>query len=126
MDSNLVYSLHSGDGFKTSRITSDGLYPQSKKSDASVRNLALAILLQAFRDVIAPRKSSNKEWALWRKDAIEWFFASDSCPGSFQWVCEVLQMSSSDLRGWIRIYKRSNRTNKREMVKRLIRFQIPH
>ncbi|RPI29264.1 MAG: hypothetical protein EHM61_02220 [Acidobacteria bacterium] len=105
---------------------SDGLYPQTKKSDSSVRNLALAILLQAFRDVIAPRKSSNKEWALWRRDAMDWFFADESYPGSFHWVCEILQMNSEELRMWLRTYKRSNRINKKEMVKRLIRFQIPH
>jgi hypothetical protein len=126
VEANLVFSMRNGEGLRSSKIVSDGLYPQSKKSDTSVRNLALAILLQAFRDVIAPRKSSNKEWALWRRDAIEWFFAEDADPGSFHWVCEVLQMSSTDLRGWIRAYKRSGRTHRKEMVRRLIRFQIPH
>jgi hypothetical protein len=126
VDPNLVYSVRKDDGLRASRLSSDGLYPQSKKSDAAVRNLALAILLQAFRDVIAPKKSSNKEWALWRKDAIEWFFAPEAYPGSFFWVCDILQMNSEDLRTWLRTYKRSNRTNKKEMVKRLIRFQIPH
>lgn len=126
MDANLVYSIKKDDGLKNGRLISEGLYPQTKKSDSSVRNLALAILLQAFRDVIAPRKSSNKEWALWRKDAMDWFFASECYPGSFFWVCEILQMNSEELRLWLRTYKRSNRTNKKEMVKRLIRFQIPH
>lgn len=126
MDSNVVYSIKKDDNLKSARIASDGLYPPSKKSDASVRNLALAILLQAFRDVIAPKKSSNKEWAIWRKDAMEWFFAEDACPGSFFWVCEVLRMDSEELRTWLRTYRRSNRANKKDMVKRLIRFQIPH
>ncbi|RPJ80283.1 MAG: hypothetical protein EHM18_18765 [Acidobacteria bacterium] len=80
MDANLVYSIKKDDGIKNGRLISEGLYPQTKKSDSSVRNLALAILLQAFRDVIAPRKSSNKEWALWRKDAMDWFFANESTP----------------------------------------------
>ncbi len=126
MDANLVYSIKKDDGLKNGRLISEGLYPQTKKSDSSVRNLALAILLQAFRDVIAPRKSSNKEWALWRRDAMDWFFAGECYPGSFFWVCEILQMNSEELRLWLRTYKRSNRTNKKEMVKRLIRFQIPH
>jgi hypothetical protein len=126
VDANLVYSIKKDDGLKNGRLISEGLYPQTKKSDSSVRNLALAILLQAFRDVIAPRKSSNKEWALWRRDAMDWFFAGECYPGSFFWVCEILQMNSEELRIWLRAYKRSNRTNKKEMVKRLIRFQIPH
>jgi len=125
VDSNVVFSVKS-DSVRSGRLVSDGLYPQSKKSDSAVRNLALAILLQAFRDVIAPKKTSNKEWAIWRKDAMEWFFADDNCPGSFIWVCDVLGMTSGEIRNWLHTYKRSGRTAKKEMVKRLIRFQIPH
>lgn len=126
MEANLVYSTKRDDGLRSGGLISEGLYPQSKKSDYSVRNLALAILLQAFRDVIAPKKSSNKEWDIWRKDAMEWFFDAESYPGSFAWVCDILQMNPEELRIWVRTYKKSSGANKREMVKRLVRFQIPH
>ena len=43
-------------------LESEGLYPQARKADPSLRNLALGILLQAFRDIVAPKKTSNKEW----------------------------------------------------------------
>ena len=55
-----------------------------------MRNLALGILLQAFRDVVSPKKTSNKEWEVWRKDALEWFNSNENHPGSLFWVCEVL------------------------------------
>lgn len=111
---------------KASVIESEGLYPQTKKPDASLRNLALGILLQAFRDIVAPKKSSNKEWELWRQDALEWFFTEECHPGSFTWVCDVLEMSPRELRDWLHDYKRSDGRRKKEMAKKLIRFQIRH
>ncbi|MBI4447282.1 MAG: hypothetical protein HY645_15425 [Acidobacteria bacterium] len=111
---------------KSSVIESEGLYPQTRKPDPSLRNLALGILLQAFRDIVAPKKSSNKEWEIWRQDALEWFFSKEDHPGSFQWVCEVLEMSPRDLRRWLHTYKHSDRAHKKEMARKLIRFQIRH
>ena len=49
---------------KATFLESEGLYPQKKKPDPSMRNLALGILLQAFRDIVSPKKVSNKEWEL--------------------------------------------------------------
>ena len=111
---------------KASALESDGLYPQIKKLDTSLRNLALGILLQALRDIVAPKKASNKEWELWRQDALEWFFSDESHPGSFAWVCEVLEIKEKELRAWLHAYKRSPIERKREMAKKLIRFQIRH
>lgn len=111
---------------KTSVIESEGLYPQAKRPDPSLRNLALGILLQAFRDIVAPKKSSNKEWEIWRQDALEWFFSEETHPGSFHWVCEVLEMSPKELRQWLHTYKHSDRARKKEMARKLIRFQIRH
>ena len=107
-------------------VEPEGLYPQTKKSDPSLRNLALGILLQAFRDIVAPKKSSNKEWATWRQDAIEWFMSDEIHAGSFSWVCEVLAMNPKELRSWLHTYKRSGRDKKKEMAKKLVRFQIRH
>ena len=111
---------------KAYALESDGLYPQTKKPDSSLRNLALGILLQALRDIVAPKKASNKEWEIWRQDALEWFFSEECYPGSFYWVCEVLEMKPKDLRTWLHTYKKSGQERKREMAKKLVRFQIRH
>lgn len=91
-----------------------------------MRNLALGILLQAFRDIVSPKKSSNKEWELWRQDALEWFYSNESHPGSLLWVCEVLEMDHKELCGWLGDYRNSGRSRKQEMAEKLIRFQIRH
>ena len=111
---------------KAAALESEGLYPQIKKPDPPLRNLALGILLQAFRDIVSPKKASNKEWELWRQDAIEWFGSDETHPGSLLWVCEVLEMSPRDLRTWLHDYKSSNGHRRREMARKLIRFQIRH
>jgi hypothetical protein len=111
---------------KASALESEGLYPQTKKPDPSLRNLALGILLQAFRDIVAPKKSSNKEWELWRQDALDWFYSDEKHPGSFRWVCDVLEMNHRDLREWLHAYKKSRGERKKEMARKLIRFQIRH
>ncbi|MFQ5930690.1 MAG: hypothetical protein ACE5MK_13440 [Acidobacteriota bacterium] len=111
---------------KATVLESEGLYPQTKKPDPSLRNLALGILLQAFRDIVSPKKASNKEWELWRQDAIEWFYATETHPGSLLWVCEILEMDPKELRQWLRDYRRSNRDRRKEMAKKLVRFQIRH
>ena len=111
---------------KATFLESEGLYPQKKKPDPSMRNLALGILLQAFRDIVSPKKTSNKEWELWRQDALDWFYANQTHPGSLLWVCEVLEMNEKDLRGWLQDYRRSGSNRRKEMAKKLIRFQIRH
>jgi hypothetical protein len=111
---------------KSSALESEGLYPQTKKPDPSLRNLSLGILLQAFRDIVAPKKSANKEWELWRQDALEWFYSDEKHPGSFRWVCDVLEMNPRELREWLHAYKKSRGDRKREMARKLIRFQIRH
>ena len=91
-----------------------------------MRNLALGILLQAFRDIVSPKKGSNKEWELWSQDALEWFYSNETHPGSLLWVCEVLEMDHKELRTWLHDYRHSGRSRKQEMAKKLIRFQIRH
>lgn len=111
---------------KASTLESDGLYPQTKRPDPSLRNLALGILLQAFRDIVTPKKAANKEWDEWRQDALEWFYADESYPGSFLWVSGVLEMNPRELREWLRDYRKSNGEQKKEMARKLTRFQIRH
>jgi len=110
---------------KASVIESEGLYPQPKRPDPSLRNLAIGILLQAFRDIVAP-KATNSEWQLWQQDALDWFASDEYYPGSFAWVCEVLQAKPKDFRQWLQDYKHSDPATKREMARKLVRFQIRH
>jgi hypothetical protein len=111
---------------RASFIESEGLYPQTKRPDPALRNLAIGILLQAFRDVVSPKKSSNREWELWQQDAMDWFASDEFYPGSFKWVCEMLQATPRDFRVWLENYKRSDPADRKEMARKLIRFQIRH
>lgn len=111
---------------RASFIESEGLYPQAKGPDPALRNLAMGILLQAFRDIVAPKKISNKEWEVWQQDALEWFASDEFYPGSFSWVCEVLQAQPRDFRIWLRNYKDSDPASRKEMARKLVRFQIRH
>ncbi len=110
----------------TSGLESSGLYPREHRPESSLRNLSLGILLQAFRDVVAPKKASNKEWRLWRQDALDWFSSEENYPGSFQWVCEVLEISQKELREWLESYLLSDKDRQKEMARKLTRFQIRH
>jgi hypothetical protein len=107
-------------------LASEGLYPQSKRPDPAVRKLALGILLQAFRDVVAPKSTSNREAEIWREDALEWFASDETHPGSLTWVCQVLQVNPVKLHRWLDAYRNGDREHKKEMARKLIRFQIPH
>ena len=111
---------------KSTILESEGLYPQQKKPEPSLRNLALGILLQALRDIVSPKKSSHKEWNLWKKDALDWFSSKDTHPGSLAWVCEVLEMDPRELKEWLHRYQHSGYHRKKEMAKKLVRFQIRH
>lgn len=106
-------------------LASEGLYPPRKGPDPSLRRLASGILIQAFRDIITSRRES-KECAAWRDDALDWFWTDGHCPGSFLWVCDVLNADPSKIRGWLKEYRAAQPSRRREMGKKLIGFQIPH
>lgn len=117
---------------KVHMLESNGLYPQIKAPDRPARNLALAILNQAFRDIVSPNRVSQ-EWETWKRDAARWFSSEDVDPGSFHWVCGVLEVDSSKLRGWvdssklrgwIETYNTSGLRGRKEVARKLIRFRI--
>lgn len=108
---------------KMQMLESNSLYPQVKTPDRPARNLALAILNQAFRDVLSPNRSSQG-WNAWQRDASRWFSSEDDDPGSFHWVCGVLEMDSSKLRAWLETYKNSGLQGRKEVARKLIRFRI--
>ncbi len=107
------------------KLTSQGLYGREKGLEPSVKKLAVAILLQALRDLLAPSKSgkeNRRNWERWQRDAQEWFFSEKSTPGSFYWVCEVLNIGSWRILKGLRI--RRDRKQREEVVRKLSEFQI--
>ncbi len=127
MDTNPI--TWKGDGSKVwVRLSSEGLYPASKRPDPAVRNLALAILLRALRDVVASPKEMRFSGKLgrWREDAVDWFLANSDYPGSFNWVRDTLGIRSNQLQNWVRVYQRSSPTGRMEMLKHLKHVRKPH
>ncbi len=108
---------------KRAILADESLYPQARAWDKNSKNLALAILIQAFRDIVSPNRSS-REWRFWEQDALQWFAAAEDYPGSFQWVCGILDLNSSRLRRWIDSYRQSGAGRRRKMARKLIRFRF--
>lgn len=106
-------------------VAGDTLYPKGKSYDPASRKLALGILLQAFRDIISPRRSTWKKGEDWKADALEWFGSNENHPGSFKWVCHHLHISPERLRTWLHCYLNSDAKEKKRLAKKLVRFQIP-
>ncbi len=104
-------------------LTSEGLYPPSHKADVVVRRLALSILLQAFRDVLA-KPGPNRAIKVWRRDALEWFTAGDDQPGSLAWVCEILGEKPDVFRGWVKEYRGSRGEQRKELAAKMARVQL--
>ena len=107
---------------KTATLASEGLWPRKDISTSFPRNLARAILLQAFRDAIPLNGSPPREWNSWRQDAIAWFFSDTTHPGSLSWICEILQLKPWTLRQWLITYERSPFNRKAEMATTLFRY----
>ncbi|HSR52976.1 MAG TPA: hypothetical protein VLV83_19310 [Acidobacteriota bacterium] len=66
--------------------------------DYNLQKLARAILAQAFSDALSPSKRNRDEV---RADALEWFFATDDCAGSFDWICAILGLDPGPMRTWL-------------------------
>jgi hypothetical protein len=90
------------------------------------RKLALAILLQALRDVVSPKPYTWDRSTNWTEDAREWIQSDDATPGSFRWICQVLEMDYTRLRNWVASYLDGNRIEQTQFSRRLNRLQIPH
>lgn len=106
------------------RVSSTGLYPAARNAGKPVRKLALGILLQAFRDLV-PKNLKTKPLDKWQEDALEWFYSNELSPGSFRWVCQILDLDLSGVRRWIRIYEDSDQQRRREIARQLSHFQTP-
>ncbi|HSR69523.1 MAG TPA: hypothetical protein VLU25_16425 [Acidobacteriota bacterium] len=112
----------------TRSVSTSAKIPESKlkRPEPPVSKLALGILLQALRDVTAPKESSREDSEVWRDDAVEWFTASGNGPGSLNWVCQILEMNPGGFRRWLTDYHSSEEFQRREWSKKLTRFHIPH
>ncbi len=104
----------------------DVLRPKSRHSkSASVRQLAVAILIQALRDTFGTRRATLNDDIDWKSDAREWFSAEDSSPGSFQWVCQVLEYNPDVLVEWIDSNQQGRSKRTADIYTRVKRLQIP-
>lgn len=107
----------------SSALASEGLYPKINRPDPDVRNLATGILVQAIRDII-PKKSADQEWRMWRDDSLKWFFNDVYEPGSFLWVCNILDATPKRIRRWIKIFLKSDAAAQKKMASRMINFRL--
>ena len=87
-----------------------------------IRNLAFSILLQALRDLLALRKPSPRG-ENWKADAAQWIFSEETGPGSFHWVCGILEISEWALREKLRVLEGADRKRREELFETLSRFQ---
>jgi hypothetical protein len=70
--------------------------------DRSTHRLAIAILVQAFRDVFSSRDMGKGQVVdEWRRDALKWFASNEENPGSLQWVSRIIELDVETIRSWV-------------------------
>jgi hypothetical protein len=112
---------------KYPRLVSSQPYRRTKGPEASIRKLAVAILLQALRDLLTPGRSGKENgtnWEKWQQDALHWFFSEEKAPGSFYWACGLLNIGSGRIREVLRSYQPYDRERLKGIPSRLSKFQI--
>ena len=109
------------------KLASQGLYQQKKGPESPLRRLAFAILLQALRDFFAVQRSGkNNKWEAWQRDAIEWFFSKERAPGSFHWVCDLLEVDPRRIPKLLLSSHNPDDKHQKEWVEKFSQFQIQH
>lgn len=103
-------------------LSSEGLFPQNKRPERELINLAMGILTQAVRDLISPQKKIEKDWEVWQRDSMHWFFSEDQHVGSFRWVCEMIGADPRRMRVWVQGLQRLDRKQKKAIILSLIRL----
>ncbi len=109
------------------KLVSSQPYRRTLGPEASIRRLAVAILLQALRDLLTPRRSgkeNRRNWEKWQQEALHWFLSEKNAPGSFHWVCDILNIGSWRILEVIRSYQRSDREQLKGLASKLSKFQI--
>ncbi|MEJ2077700.1 MAG: hypothetical protein P8020_17235 [Acidobacteriota bacterium] len=107
---------------KPAILTSEGLHPQYRRPERPLVNLAMGIMTQAIRDLISPQQKLDKDWQTWQDDAQAWFDSDERHTGSFEWVCEVLEINPERLRAWVKSLKHLDRKQKKATILSLIRL----
>ena len=74
-------------------IRSEGLFPVRRKVDPGLVRLAAAMLTQAIRDLLNPKRKLEPNWKEWLADSRSWFNSRVLEPGSFHWVCQVIWLT---------------------------------
>jgi len=109
------------------KLVSSEPYGRERGLDGSIKKLAVAILVQALRDLLTPRKSgkeNRRNGEKWQQDALHWFSSEETTPGSLYWVCDILNIGSWRIREGLRIYQRCDRDQLKGLVSKLSEFQI--
>ncbi len=109
------------------KLVSSQPYRRTRGPEASIRRLAVAILLQALRDLLTPRRSgkeNRRNWEKYQQDALHWFFSEEKTPGSFYWVCDILNIGSRRILEVLRSYQRYDREQLKGLVSKLSELQI--
>lgn len=100
--------------------------PRKKpRGDESARKLAMAVLIQAFRDIIKPKRSRWPRKDDWYADARAWFVSDEVYPGSYRWCCDALQYDPDRFRVWLRDYYGSTKERQDRICRSLGQLQIP-
>lgn len=103
-------------------LSSEGLFPQNRRPDRELINLAMGILTQAVRDLISPQKKVEKDWKSWQEDSASWFNSDKNHAGSFLWVCDVIGADPRKLRLWVQELQHLDRKQKKATILSLIRL----
>lgn len=103
-------------------LSSEGLFPQNRRPDRELVNLAMGILTQAVRDLISPQKKVEKDWRSWQEDSASWFNSDENHTGSFVWVCDVIGADPKKLRMWVQELQHLDRKEKKATILSLIRL----
>jgi hypothetical protein len=109
------------------KLVSSQPYRRTRGSEASIRKLAVGILLQALRDLLIPSRSgkeNRRNWEKYQQDALHWFFSEEKTPGSYCWVCDILAIGSWRILEVLRSYQRYDREQLKGLVSKLSELQI--
>ena len=107
---------------KALMLRSERLFPQNRRPERELINLAMGILTQAVRDLISPQRKVEKDWEDWQADSRAWFASPEQDTGSFLWVCDVIGAEPEKMREWVGGLDSLDRRKKKAMILSLIRL----
>ena len=112
---------------KYPHLVSSQPYRRTRGPETAIRKLAVAILMQALRDLLTSSRSGKEKrrnWEQWQQDALHWFFSEEKAPGSFYWVCDIINIGSWRILEVLRSYQRYDREQMKGLMSKLSELQI--